>query len=170
VFVARCPCAAVVPAGHSSNATALYVSGAGRGTYMPVCATCVRVCLCRYVIQGLPIVLLLAIMSVMVMTRALQLLQSKVFHVIPFGSMSNMSLLDVCAGIFISGVFMLYFGGCRFNRLRVHGIAQRVRALHIAVSRKFHLRVSRTGSVHSLTAKGPSYGCPESMCPFSPLL
>ncbi len=87
------------------------------------CVFCVHVCacLCRYVIQGLPIVLLLAIMAVMAMTRALQVLQSKVFHVIPFGSMSNMSLLDICFGIFISGVFMLYFGGCLVDAYFVGG-------------------------------------------------
>jgi hypothetical protein len=51
-------------------------------------------------------------MLVMAVTRALQLVQSKVFHVLPFGALSNVSLLDICVGIFVSGVFMLYFGAC----------------------------------------------------------
>ncbi len=51
-------------------------------------------------------------MLVMALTRLLQQVQARVFHTIPFGALSNLSLLDICAGIFVSGVFMLYFGEC----------------------------------------------------------
>ena len=64
-----------------------------------------------YVVQLLPIILLGGIVVVMAATRALQLVQQHVFHVLPFGALSKHSLTDVCIGIFISGLFMLYFGG-----------------------------------------------------------
>lgn len=60
--------------------------------------------------QSLPLILLGATYLVWVSTRALQLLQSRVFHVLPFGSMSPTSLSDTCVGIVISGVYMMYFG------------------------------------------------------------
>jgi hypothetical protein len=53
-------------------------------------------------------------MFVMAVTRLMQLVQSHVFHVLPFGAMSTHSLLDICVGIFVSGVFMLYFGAWVF--------------------------------------------------------
>jgi hypothetical protein len=40
-------------------------------------------------------------MLVMGLTRLLQLVQSKVFHVLPFGALSNHSLFDICVGIFV---------------------------------------------------------------------
>ncbi len=67
----------------------------------------------RYIVQALPLFLIGGILFVMLVTRALQLVQSKVFHVLPFGALSNLSLVDVCMGIFVSGVFMLYFGASR---------------------------------------------------------
>jgi hypothetical protein len=66
----------------------------------------------RYVVQSLPLILLGGIAVVMAGTKVLQLVQSKVFHVLPFGALSATSLSDVCIGILISGLFMLYFGMC----------------------------------------------------------
>jgi hypothetical protein len=43
-------------------------------------------------------------------TRALQLIQSKVFHVLPFGLLSKFNIVDACVGILVSGAFMLYLG------------------------------------------------------------
>jgi hypothetical protein len=50
----------------------------------------------------------MAIATIVVATRLLQLFQSKVLHVLPFGSLAQVSLLDTCIGIFITGVFHLY--------------------------------------------------------------
>ena len=65
-----------------------------------------------YVIQSLPLILLLGVAVVMVVTRAVQLTQRYVFHTLPFGSLSKLSLVDTCVGVIVSGVFMLYFGTC----------------------------------------------------------
>jgi hypothetical protein len=43
-------------------------------------------------------------------TKALQTVQSKVFHVVPFGVLTKFNILDACVGILVSGSFMLYFG------------------------------------------------------------
>ena len=43
-------------------------------------------------------------------TRALQLVQSKVFHVVPFGLLSKFNIENACVGILASGSFMMYFG------------------------------------------------------------
>ena len=56
--------------------------------------------------------LLIGVLVALVGTKALQTVQSKVFHVLPFGALSATSLSDVCIGILISGLFMLYFGMC----------------------------------------------------------
>ena len=56
------------------------------------------------------LILLVGIVVVMAVTRAIQLAQQHVFHTLPFGALSKLSLTDVCIGIFISGLFMLYFG------------------------------------------------------------
>ena len=64
----------------------------------------------RYIIQSLPLILVGGIGIVMLATRALQLFQSRVLHVLPFGSLGNFSLVDACIGILVSGLFMLYFG------------------------------------------------------------
>ena len=50
-------------------------------------------------------------------TRVVQLVQSRVFHTIPFGALSNFSLVDTCIGILVSGLFMLYFGELRHEEV-----------------------------------------------------
>jgi hypothetical protein len=47
---------------------------------------------------------------VMMATRLLQLVQTNVLRTLPFGSLSNFSLVDVCVGVLVSGLFMLYLG------------------------------------------------------------
>jgi hypothetical protein len=66
----------------------------------------------RYIVQFLPVLLVAGILVVMSCTRLLQIIQSKVFHVLPFGALSPISLTDVCVGILVSGLFMLYVS-CR---------------------------------------------------------
>jgi hypothetical protein len=56
--------------------------------------------------------LLGGVVVALVGTRTLQLLQSKVFHTIPFGALSKFSIVDACVGMLVSGAFMLYFGAC----------------------------------------------------------
>ena len=65
-----------------------------------------------YVIQSLPFLLFFGICVVVCATRVLQWVQQKLLGRIPFGALSSLSLIDVCIGIFISGIFMLYFGMC----------------------------------------------------------
>ncbi len=62
--------------------------------------------------QSLPIILVSAVLLVMGATRVVQAVQSHVLHVLPVGALSTTSLSDTCVGILISGVFMMYFGGC----------------------------------------------------------
>jgi hypothetical protein len=64
----------------------------------------------RYVIQSLPLLLLGGVGLALVATRALQFIQSRVFHVVPFGVLTKFSITDVCMGILVSGAFLLYFG------------------------------------------------------------
>ncbi len=46
------------------------------------------------------------------------------FHTLPFGAMSNLSLSDICVGVLISGLFMLYFGACAAGQnIRRVGVA-----------------------------------------------
>ena len=63
-----------------------------------------------YIIQSLPVILVAGIAAVVVATRTLQWVQVKTLGRLPFGALSSLNLVDVCIGIFISGVFMLYFG------------------------------------------------------------
>jgi hypothetical protein len=65
-----------------------------------------RVCVCvwllgRYIVQSLPLILVGGILVVMAATKALQVFQSRVLHVLPFGSLAAYSLSDVCMGIFV---------------------------------------------------------------------
>jgi hypothetical protein len=61
-------------------------------------------------VQALPALLVGGILFVMGATRLLQFVQSRVFHVLPFGALGSLTLSDVCVGILISGLFMMYFG------------------------------------------------------------
>ena len=63
-----------------------------------------------YIIQSLPAILLLGIVVVVVATRMLQWVQVQALGRLPFGALSTLNLIDVCIGVFISGLFMLYFG------------------------------------------------------------
>ena len=74
-----------------------------------------------YVVQALPFVLFMGICIVISATRLVQVVQVKVFHTLPFGALSAMSLVDVCIGIFVSGIFMLYFGTFHARRCLVLG-------------------------------------------------
>ncbi len=62
--------------------------------------------------QALPVILVGCIIVVMAATRLVQLVQFRVLHVLPFGSLGQFSLVDVCVGILVSGMFMMYFGAC----------------------------------------------------------
>ncbi len=62
--------------------------------------------------QSLPLILLMGVGLALVGTRLLQTVQSRVFHVVPFGLMSKFSIEDTCVGMLVSGMFMLYFGTC----------------------------------------------------------
>ncbi len=42
-------------------------------------------------------------------TKVLQLVQLHVFKVLPFGSLMEYSITDVCIGIYITGIYYLYF-------------------------------------------------------------
>jgi hypothetical protein len=64
----------------------------------------------RYIVQALPVLLVSGILVVMSLTRCIQIVQQRVFHVLPFGALGSMTLSDICVGILISGLFMLYFG------------------------------------------------------------
>ncbi len=61
------------------------------------------------VTEALPLILLAAVLVVMACTRVLQLMQRTVFHVLPFGALSDTSLVNVCIGVLISGSYYLYF-------------------------------------------------------------
>ena len=63
-----------------------------------------------FIVQSLPVLLFCGTVVVIAATRLLQQVQVKVFHTLPFGAMSQVGLVDVCIGILISGIFMLYFG------------------------------------------------------------
>jgi hypothetical protein len=65
------------------------------------------------VTQCLPIILVLAVGVVLASTRLLQLLQRKVFKVVPFGAAGELNLVDVCIGILITGSYYLYFRTCQ---------------------------------------------------------
>jgi hypothetical protein len=45
-------------------------------------------------------------------TRALQVVQTRFFHVLPFGALTDFKIVDTCVGTMVSGSFMLYFGAC----------------------------------------------------------
>ena len=61
------------------------------------------------VTQALPLILVLSVGVVLLGTRLLQLIQRKVFKVLPFGAAGELNLVDVCIGILISGSYYLYF-------------------------------------------------------------
>lgn len=80
------------------------------GCTLCVCGFCCCAHRHRYIIQSLPLILVLSIALVMAATRLLQFVQSRVFHVLPVGALSSSNLSDICVGILVSGLFMLYFG------------------------------------------------------------
>lgn len=61
--------------------------------------------------QCLPLMLLGGVVLALVGTRTLHLVQTKVFHVLPFGALTDFNIADTCVGTMVSGAFMLYFGG-----------------------------------------------------------
>ena len=65
-----------------------------------------------YIVESLPAILVGSVGVVIVSTRLLQWGQRRVLGRLPFGALSTLNLIDVCIGIFISGLFMLYFGKC----------------------------------------------------------
>jgi hypothetical protein len=62
-----------------------------------------------YFIQALPLVMVASIAAAVVLARLVQWFQQRMLRQLPFGALASMNLLDVCFGIFITGVFMLYF-------------------------------------------------------------
>ncbi len=69
-----------------------------------------------YIMEALPVILAGSIAVVVVLTRSVQLLQRAVFRVLPFGALAALSLVDVCVGIFITGLYYLYFRTSRVRR------------------------------------------------------
>ena len=65
------------------------------------------------VTQLLPVLLVAAVGVVLIATRVLQYVQRAVFHVLPFGAVGELNLVDICIGILISGSYYLYFCKCR---------------------------------------------------------
>jgi hypothetical protein len=61
-----------------------------------------------FVTQLLPLILGASILLVLAATKALQWIQRVLFKVLPFGATMDTSLVDVCIGIFITGVYHLY--------------------------------------------------------------
>ena len=64
------------------------------------------------VTQLLPLILLGAVGWVLLSTRLVQWLQRTVFHVLPFGALAELNMIDVCIGVTISGSYYLYFRTC----------------------------------------------------------
>ncbi len=64
------------------------------------------------VTQMLPLILVGAVGIVLLLTRLLQLVQRRVFKVLPFGSTGDINLVDVCIGVLITGSYYLYFRTC----------------------------------------------------------
>jgi hypothetical protein len=62
-----------------------------------------------YVMASLPLLLALTIVVVLAGTRALQYVQRVVCKRVPFGVAAALNLVDVCVGIFFSGLYYLYF-------------------------------------------------------------
>ncbi len=54
--------------------------------------------------------LVVGVGAVLLSVRAVQWTQSHVFHVLPFGALTNFDVMDACTGILVSGLFMIYFG------------------------------------------------------------
>jgi hypothetical protein len=72
-----------------------------------------------FVTQLLPLILGASILLVLAATKVLQWSQRVLFKVLPFGATMGTSLVDVCIGIFITGVFHLYLCECTPPRLIV---------------------------------------------------
>jgi hypothetical protein len=62
-----------------------------------------------FVTQSLPLVLAASVVIVFLGTRLLQWIQRRVFRVMPWGAVSDLDIIDVCMGIFITGLYYLYF-------------------------------------------------------------
>lgn len=75
-----------------------------------------------YIVEALPIMLAGSIVVVVLGVRLLQWAQRTMLRRLPFGATSDTSLTDVVIGIFITGLFYLYFRTSLFelsSRLRV---------------------------------------------------
>jgi hypothetical protein len=64
----------------------------------------------RYIVQSLPLILVGSVAVVLLCIRTVQLVQSRLLHMIPFGALTNWSSVNVGVGVVVSGSFMLYFG------------------------------------------------------------
>ena len=62
-----------------------------------------------FIVEALPIMLAVSIVIVVAGVRVLQVIQRVVCRRLPFGATSDTSLTDVVIGIFITGLFYLYF-------------------------------------------------------------
>jgi hypothetical protein len=76
-----------------------------------------------FVTQLLPVILGTSILVVLGVTKALQCIQRVVFKVLPFGAITDTNLVDVCVGIFITGVFHLYLCKSMASAAIVQGAA-----------------------------------------------
>ena len=75
----------------------------------PECSIAVNYEAKFFVTEALPVILLFAVVVVLIATRVLQFVQRTVFKVLPFGALSELSIVDVCIGVMISGSYYLYF-------------------------------------------------------------
>ena len=64
----------------------------------------------RYITQSLPLLFAGAVLLLLLGVKALQWVQARVFHVVPFWSMGSVTIGNVCTSILLGGMFMLYFG------------------------------------------------------------
>jgi hypothetical protein len=74
----------------------------------------------RLIVQVLPLLLVGGVAVIVAATRVVQLLQTQILRTLPFGSLAQFSLWDVCVGVVVSGLFMMYFGAlplCACKRL-----------------------------------------------------
>jgi hypothetical protein len=74
-----------------------------------------------FVTQLLPLILGASILLVLAATKVLQWIQRVLFKVLPFGATMDTNLVDICIGIFITGVFHLYL--CKSTPLSCDGCA-----------------------------------------------
>ena len=76
----------------------------------PECSFTISYAMKWFVVESIPIMLILTVAVVLISARVFQLLQRLLLGRLPTGATSDVHLIDICLGIILTGLYYVYFG------------------------------------------------------------